>query len=89
MEANTNTYGRGDSAARKNLKVTVRPEAIRSFRKSWPCSGLPTDDTLQIEFGRDGNLINLAWQSGCDHWEAETSGALLALVNECSPNRSL
>lgn len=69
------------------MKVRVMPDAISTFKKSWPCSGLPDDDTLMIEFDCEGNLIDLAWESGNDHWEAETSGALLALINDVSPNR--
>ena len=88
MKAHTEENGCKPSVAR-NYKVRVLPVAIATFRKSWPCSGLPSDDTLHIEFDREGGLVGLAWESGQDHWEAETSGALLALVNECGPNKSI
>lgn len=88
MKAHTQENGCKPSVARCH-RVRVLPEAIATFRKSWPCSGLPTDDTLWIHFDSEGNLNDLGWESGKDHWEAETSGALLALVNDCSPNRSL
>jgi hypothetical protein len=86
MKAHTEENGCKPSVARC---VTVEACEIEVFRKRWPCSGLPEETSLRVEFAENGDLVDLEWSDGCDHWEAETSGALLALVNDCSPNRSL
>lgn len=76
--------GRRDSAARN---ITISSEEIRAFRRGWPCSGLPVDDGLSVTFDANGDLAGVDWQSGCDHWEAETSGALVVLIDDAKAGK--
>ena len=63
-------------------RIEITPAQVAQFARRWPCSGLPEDVALVVEFAPNGNLVALDWADGCDYWEAETSGALLALVND-------
>ena len=67
--------------------VTVEACEIEAFRKRWPCSGLPEETSFRVEFAENGDLVDLEWSDGCDHWESETSGALLALVDDAKGRR--
>jgi len=79
MKTHTEENGCKPSVARC---VTVEACEIEAFRRSWPCSGLPQETSLRVEFADNGDLVDLNWSDGCDHWEAEGSGALLALVDD-------
>ena len=62
--------------------VRVLPSDIARFRKTWPCSGLPHFVSLTVTFAPNGDMTDYAWSDGSDHWDAETSGALSALIAE-------
>ena len=68
-------------------QVDVTPAQIAQFARQWPCSGLPEDVALVVEFAANGDLVALEWADGQDYWEAETSGALLALVQDAQGGR--
>ena len=66
------------------MRHTISAAQIFRFSRSWPCHGLPIDEgvSLAVEFDAGGNLVDLAWSDGRDYWECETSGALLALIED-------
>lgn len=61
--------------------VTITPAQIRAFRRTWPCSGLPLDVGLSATFAASGDLEGYEWSDGADHYDAELSGAMLALLD--------
>lgn len=63
-------------------QVHVTPTQVAQFARQWPCSRLPEDVALVVYFASNGDLVALTWADGQDYWEAETSGALLALVRD-------
>ena len=67
-------------------QIHVTPAQIFAFARQWPCSGLPEDVALMVEFAPNGDLVDLRWADGQDYWEAETSGALLALTHAAQYN---
>ena len=68
----------------KYSRVEITPLQVSALARRWPCSGLPEDVGLSVEFAPNGDLVALEWADGNDYWEAETSGALLALVYDAS-----
>ena len=62
--------------------IQVTAAQVWEFSRGWPCSGLPEDVGCAVEFDPAGNLVGFSWDDGADYWEAETSGALLALIDD-------
>ena len=64
--------------------IYITPAQVFAFSRSWPCHGLPIDADIGLtaEWDPAGNLVGLSWDDGRDHWECETSGALLALIDD-------
>ena len=69
--------------------VTITPEQIAAFRRSWPCSGLPRGVALRAEFDNGGNLTDYAWSDGSDYADAEMSGAMVALMDDARDGKLL
>jgi len=67
-------------------RTYVTPAQVFAFSRSWLFHGLPIDADIGLTIERDhaGNLVGLSWDDGQDYWECETSGALLALVNDAT-----
>ncbi len=62
--------------------IQVTAAQVETFARRWPCSGLPEDVGCAVEFDTAGNLVDFSWDDGADYWESETSGALLALIDD-------
>ncbi len=59
-----------------SIKVTVSEDEVCSFKKTWPCSGLPDDTEIWFEFSKSsGDLIDL------HPWEIDGE-AVLALSHD-------
>jgi hypothetical protein len=67
--------------------VSISPAQIRAFRRTWPCSGLPTDVGLSATFAANGDLESYEWADGADYYDAELSGAMVALLNDARDGR--
>lgn len=55
---------------------------LADFRKLWPCSGIPVGVGLTVAFDASGDLTDYRWSDGADHYDADLSGALSALIDE-------
>jgi hypothetical protein len=62
--------------------ITITAAQVERFARSWPCSYLPEDVGLTGEFAPNGDLIGYAWSDGSDYFDAECSGAMVALLND-------
>jgi hypothetical protein len=65
---------------------TLRWDGIESFKKSWPCHGLPQDfDSISVETAPDGDVIDLeCYDSAGQLLDSETfdGPALVALIDD-------
>lgn len=71
------------------MRVFVSESEVDTFRRTWPCSNLPTNSGITFEFdgpNGDGDLVDITLSNGVDSSEYD-GPAMLALSNDAQVQR--
>jgi hypothetical protein len=66
---------------------TLRYDSIETFKRSWPCHGLPDNlHSISCEFATNGDLLDIECYDDAGKWMDSGTfdgSALLALMGDC------